>query len=466
MRHTSFLLAAISSVLLVARVGAATRPHYGGAFRIAVRAAPMSLDPASPEQVDWMGFSNISRLIFDTLVTVDDGGKPQSTLAVSWKPDPGDQRWQFNLRSGVTFQDGSPLTCAVAAASLRAANPSWKVFCTGEALTIERDSPAPNLPAELALSRNGIAKRNGSQLDGTGPFVITQWNPGKKLLLAAREDDWAGRAFLDSLEIEMGRSFREQAVSFDLGRTDLIEVAPEEARRAAAEGRQVQTSAPLELMALVFARDRQSAEEAHLRQALSLSIDRGLLNNVLLQGAGEPTGSLLPNGMTGYGFLFSATANMTAAQEERAQVAQAGVWTLSFDASDPVERVIADRILLNANEAGLRIQITAGNTADIHLARIPMVSPDAQTALTELAAALALAPPRAGDSIDSLYAAENSLLQSGRVIPLLHLRSAYAVRDTVMNAREDRSGSWGLQNAWLAEKPVPRRQPMQASPEP
>jgi MarR-like DNA-binding transcriptional regulator SgrR of sgrS sRNA len=363
----------------------------------------------------------------------------------------------------VTFADGSTLTCSIADDSLRAANPDWKVFCSGEVLFIERDSPAPNLPAELALLRNCITKRNGSLLDSTGPFAIAQWNPGKKLILAAREDAWAGRPFVDSIEIDLGKSFREQAASFDLGKADLIEVAPEEARRAAAEGRLVQTSAPLELMALVFAHDRQSAEEAHLRQALSLSIDRGLLNNVVLQGAGEPTGSLLPNGMTGYGFLFPSAANMTAAQEERAQVAQAGVWTLSFDPSDSVERVIAERIVLNASEAGLRLQITAGNGADIHLARIPLVSPDARTALAELAATLGLARPRAADSIESLFAAENALLQSGRVIPLLHLRSAYAARDIVMDSKEDRSGSWRLENVWLADKPVPRRPPMQSA---
>jgi ABC-type transport system substrate-binding protein len=361
------------------------------------------------------------------------------------------------LRSGVTFADGSTLTCSIADDSLRAANPDWKVFCSGEVLFIERDSPAPNLPAELALLRNCITKRNGSLLDSTGPFAIAQWNPGKKLVLTAREDAWAGRAFVDSIEIELGKSFHEQAAAFDLGKTDLIEVAPE-ARRAAAEGRQVQASAPLELMALVFAHDRQTAEEAHLRRALSLSIDRGLLNNVVLQGAGEPTGSFLPNWMTGYGFLFAAAANMTAAQEERAQVAQAGVWTLSFDPSDAVERVIADRIVLNASEAGLRLQITAGDAADIRLVRVPLVSPDARTALAEFAAALRLAPPHPGDSIDSLYAAENALLQSGRVIPLLDLRNAYAVKDTVMNAKGDRSGNWELQNVWLTEKPGPRRQ--------
>src|SRR2546422_7007982 len=70
------------------------------------------------------------------------------------------------------------------------------------------------------------------------------------------------------------------------------------------EGRRVESSAPTELIALVFSRDRQSPEDGRLREALALSVDRGSMNTVLLQGGGEPAGGLLPNWMTGYAFLF------------------------------------------------------------------------------------------------------------------------------------------------------------------
>src|SRR5437870_11837608 len=92
----------------------------------------------------------------------------------------------------------------------------------------------------------------------------------------------------------------------DLGKADVVEVAPEQAHRAATEGRAVQSSAPFELMALVFSRDPQTPDEARERQVMGLSIDRAAINNVLLQGAAETTGALVPGWMTGYAFLFSS----------------------------------------------------------------------------------------------------------------------------------------------------------------
>jgi peptide/nickel transport system substrate-binding protein len=46
----------------------------------------------------------LSRLIFDTLVTLDARGQAQPALAASWQADPGNQRWQFMVRRGVRTQ--------------------------------------------------------------------------------------------------------------------------------------------------------------------------------------------------------------------------------------------------------------------------------------------------------------------------------------------------------------------------
>ena len=53
----------------------------------------------------------------------------------------------------------------------------------------------------------------------------------------------------------MGKSFREQMILLDLGKADVVEVAPDQARHAAAEGRRIENSAPAEWMGLVFSRD-------------------------------------------------------------------------------------------------------------------------------------------------------------------------------------------------------------------
>ena len=454
MRLTGLRLLVGSSLLCALSARGAVRPHYGGTLHVEMRTAPMSLDPAESNQPDWPGSRNLFSLLFETLVSLDEQSKPEPALASSWQAEPGNQRWQFFLRHGITFQDGTAVTPEAVATSLRRTNPTWKVFSEGEAIIIERDSPTPDLPVELTLPRNSIVKREGGRVSGTGPFAVLQWDPGKKLSLTARDDYWDGRAFLDTIEIALGKNFREQMISFDLGKAQLIEIAPEQAHRAAAEGRRVLSSAPVELIALVFTRDPQSPADGRQRQALALSIDRDLLSTVVLQGGGEPTGGLLPNWITGYGFLFPASINLELARQVRSEIPHTTAWTLGYDATDPTARVIAERIVLNARDAGLGIQIASASGVDLRIVRIPLISLDARIALGELAAGLGFPQPKFGsNSIDDLYSAESKLLQSQRVIPLLHVRAEYGVAGTVRNWRTARDGSWDLPSVWLAEKP-------------
>jgi peptide/nickel transport system substrate-binding protein len=459
MRPLGLLSLAAASLSLAVAAPASTRPHYGGTVHVAVQEAPASLDPADSSQPATSAWRSLSRLMFDALVTLDARGQVQPALSPSWQADPGNQRWQFRIRRGVAFHDGSAVTADAVAASLRTVNPTWKVFATGEVVVVECDAPTPNLPAVLALSRYGIAKRSGGKLTGSGPFAITRWDPGKKLVLAAGDDYWGGRAFVDSIEIEMGKSLHEQMIALDLGKADIVEIAPDQARHAALEGRQVETSAPAEWMALVFGHDIQSTDDGAWRESLALSIDRESMNSVLVQGGGEPTGAFLPNWLTGYAFLFPATSDLQRARQIRAGVRTTLVWTLGYDSSDSLARVIAERVVLNARDAGLTLQSSnvSPNAAasDIRLVRIPLPSLDAQVALSELAATLGLSQPRwDGDPANNSYLAETALLQSHRVIPLLHLRVAAALNASVMGWLEDPDGSWHLQNVWLeAEKP-------------
>jgi peptide/nickel transport system substrate-binding protein len=451
MRLIVLILVAVSSLPFVDSSHAATRPRYGGTLRVAMRTAPTSLDPTNLAAPDWFGARDVSGLLYDTLITLDNSGRPQPALATSWQSESSNQRWQFSIRRGVTFQDGTALTSDGVAASLRAGNPTWKVFSAGENVIIEREATASDVPAELALPRNSIVRRDAGKISGTGPFTITQWDPGKKLVLTAREGYWGGRAFVDSIEIEMGKAFRDQSIALDLGKAQLVEVAPEQLHRPSSENNRVEHSEPVELMALVFSRDRQSADDGRLREALSLSIDRASLNNVVLQSGGEPSAAFLPNWMTGYSFIFPATVNLERARQTIAGLRQTAPWTLGYDATDPSARVIAERIALNAHDAGLSLQPTAG-TADLRLVRVPLVSLDAHVALAELAKSIGV--PTAKFNTDDLYVAENALLQAQRAIPLLHLRAASGVQAIVRNWHETRDGSWDLSDIWLGtDKP-------------
>src|SRR5688500_8711380 len=108
MRLTAWLLFAIVSLL-----PAATRPNYGGTLRVQTTARLMALDPAGVAAQQ-----NIAVLAFDRLVTLNDSAEPQPALAVSWRHDADFKRWEFQLRPGVRFHDGTALSAAAIAPAL------------------------------------------------------------------------------------------------------------------------------------------------------------------------------------------------------------------------------------------------------------------------------------------------------------------------------------------------------------
>jgi ABC-type transport system substrate-binding protein len=450
MMRSVWRLLAASSLLSVSLAIAQSRPQYGGTAHVALRIAPASLDPADITATDSIARGSLNALMFDNLVTVDNFGHILPALATSWQSDSGAQRWQFWLRRSVKFHDGSSLTTDSAAASLRAANPGWNVYANGDSVIVETGGATPYLTAQLAMPHNAIAKRNpGATISGTGPFHVSDWQPGKKLTLAVQEDYWNGRPFLDAITIDLGKGSRDPLISLDLGKTDIVELTPEQVHRAVADNRSILRSQPVMLIALVFAKDRLSPEDGRLREALSLSIDRISIRNVLLQGQGEPASGLLPNWLTGYEFEFPAEFNVQRAQQLTAGIRQTA-WTLSHDANDPLSRLIADRIALNARDAGLTIQITSGASADIRLVTVPLPSLNPQLSLSSLASSFGLPLPKlAGSSLEELFQAESASLQTLRVIPVLRYPAAYAVSRSVHTFRLERGGNWQVSDVWI-----------------
>jgi peptide/nickel transport system substrate-binding protein len=446
MRRIAFqLLAAIS--LLSAAAGA-TRPHYGGTLRVTLQSAPNTLElPASAPPSDYWDAARVLSLVADNLVQSDSLGRPQPALAVAWQSDSTSKHWQLTLRRGVKFHDGSAATPVAVAQILGSLNSGWSVRGSGDFLIIESEIPMSSLLAELALPRNLILKRSsGGWPIGTGAFRVAEWQPGKRLQLAANEESWQGRPFVDAVEIEFGKSQREQAIALDLGKTDVIEAAPQ---ASGVNGSQrLRTSLPVELMALVFPANSK-AQDARVREALALSIDRKPIQSVLLKGAGEPAGSVLPNWMTGYSSVFAAQANAQLARTVLAESRQPAL-SLSYDPRDPQAQLIAERIALGARGVGLTLQVSLSGPEDIRLVRVTLPSPDPSTSLREASRELGLPPPAVrSNAVEDLYQAERTLLDQHAVIPLFHLPVASAASRRVRDWEPDPAGAWRISEVWL-----------------
>ena len=277
-------------------------------------------------------------------------------------------------------------------------------------------------------------------------FSITRWEAGQRAVYSANDSAPGGRPFLDTVDVQLGRGLREQALDLELRKADIVEVSPADARRITAP-RRLWSSAPVRLLALVFG---ARVDDARVREALALAIDRPAILNVLLQRQGEISGALLPQWLSGYAFLFPAAADVARARSLVA-AAPASARTLSLGVDDPAWQPIAARIALNARDAGLNVTV-AGATAlaDVRLVETRIASDDPAQALAGVASALGLPQPPAADTPDGAYLAERSLLDGFHVVPLFHLPYLYGVSPRVKGGPGiSPLGDWRFENLWL-----------------
>ncbi len=441
MRRSAWrFLAAVSLILLAPRAVAESRPRYGGTLVVELHDSITLTDPGA-----WP--LRLVPLVYDRLVRLDDRGEPQPALAVSWQHDASHRHWEFHLRPHALFHDGSVVTAAAVAACLK----DWiNVTAVGESLLVfESETPSPDLLLRLASARGAILLRGADGTTvGTGPFRIVEWQPGKRTLLGAWEGYWGGRPFVDSVEVRLARPYRDQAIDLELAKADLVEITIGEVRRAAQQAVRTWTAAPSGLLALLFERGRAAVEDPRLREAAALSVDRGAMHNVLLQGQGESTGALLPGWLTGYAFLFPAARDLDRARQLVAALPKPGPRvSLAYDPADPLAHPIAERIALNAREAGISIQAVSDVHADARLVKFPLRSLDPVEALAQLGALMG-ADSQAVTYLTP-YAAERKLLEDFRLVPLSELPEIYGFSARIRNWEPRPWGDWRLDNVWL-----------------
>jgi Bacterial extracellular solute-binding proteins, family 5 Middle len=336
---------------------------------------------------------------------------------------------------------------------------------------------------------------------GSGPFRVTAFEAGKRAVLAANEEFREGRPFVDAVEITMGRAAHERLVDLELNKTDLVEIPPQDARRAAEQGVRVSASQPDELLALVFvsgnaagtrsARTTSQALGQAAGQALSLAIDRVAIVNFILQKTGEPAGGLLPQWSSGTAFLFPAgapaAADLQHAKELWKQIAPSGGLVLGYDSADPLEQTVAERIVVNAKEAGMAVRAQAmpgagagadksrgaagqATHVDVELVRWRMTSPLPGVALKDFLARIHSGPlvgveagafPEA-PSPEDIYEQQRTVLNTYRVVPLVWLPQVYGLSARVRDWKAPGPGeNWPLADVWLdTETPTPAQTPM------
>lgn len=308
---------------------------------IGVRGGPESIDPhftATGTHAEAL------KHVFDTLVWSGRGLELEPRLAESWRAIDA-TTWEFKLRRGVKFHDGSDFTAEDVKFSIEripmVAGPNPTTIYVrrvketriidSHTIHVVTDGPAPNLPNDFirlfvvsSKAAAGLTRENaneafnsGRAAIGTGPYRYVSWQPRGELVLARFDGYWGPK---EPWERHVRREIPNDAArvaQLRAGQLDLITRAP--ASDVATLRRDsrltVQTVPTVYVFNLemdvrekpnnVTAKDgsalpQNPLRDLRVRQAIDLAIDRNALAEVAMEGLGAPVNQMVTETIFGF----------------------------------------------------------------------------------------------------------------------------------------------------------------------
>ena len=395
-RHT--LKTGAATALLLSLTPAA----FAQELVIGLRAGPDSIDP------HWSTLGSQAealRQIYDTLVDVDDTLQLQPGLAESWEAV-DDTTWDFKLREGVTFHDGTPFTAEDAKFSIdripEVTGPMSMTLYTkyvesvevidDYTLRVNTKGIAPALPNDFTRlfvvpSETGAGVGNeefnsGDAAIGTGPYRFVSWEPKGDLVLDRYEDHWRGETPWERVVRKEIPDDAARVAALRSGQVDLINYVP------ATDYLSMQNNSELEtfisdsvyiLNVQPSVKDeepqpiRVNGEEVEgnplqdlrVRKALDLAINRDVLVNVVLEGLGTPANQLMPEGF--FGYTDELGAKEYDIEQAKALLAEAGYpdgFEVDFTCTNnrvPGDAVVCEALAQMWSRLGLTVNAQALN---------------------------------------------------------------------------------------------------------
>jgi ABC-type transport system substrate-binding protein len=354
---------------------AETRPRYGRKLVGSLLGRPVVRDPVAARTHAEV---QLVSLLYDSLYRIGEVARVEPHLALGppvVSADGGEAR--VKVRAGVLFHNGKPLGAADAAASLRrlkASAAGWllapvaAVRHQGDEVVLSLSRPAPELAELLAAPAAAVTpggKPPGRAAVGSGPFALESSRRTTALLLAANDRHFAGRPYVDRLELRWFTGNTAEARAYEIGDLGLSLRGP-----VAFTGHQPKyatetTSGPAVVLVYVgFGRAHGRAFEDHqLRRALSLAIGRDGMRNIgtgervsptpwpvaIDLGGREPERAELDVQAEAAGAALRSAAGRVKALSARPRP----TWEVLVDRSRPDDREIGERVVAALFRLGL-----------------------------------------------------------------------------------------------------------------
>lgn len=287
----------------------------GGTLRLAISQPAGDLNPHA-----YNGVWGVQSMIFEPLVAYAKGGAIVPALAESWDIAPDGLTYTFKLRPGVTFHDGTPWNAEAAKWNLDRwigiEDNNWIVLSMNWAATeiVDDMTVAINLKAPVPIALYELASvrpmrflspasvgADGAYVApiGTGPWAQVSSDDSRTVL--KRNDSWWGEKLgVEQVEIITIGDGGSRAAAIQAGDIDLTggdffaPVSPAEALSIQAGGAQIVTETGTGTFLLCFNPKRAATQSQAVREAISRSIDRAAVAQVIYGGFATAAGSFFP----------------------------------------------------------------------------------------------------------------------------------------------------------------------------
>mgnify|MGYP001328114592 CR=1 FL=1 len=303
---------ALAGVGMTLGLGSASAqaPKRGGTLRISVDQAPSKLNPlkqrVGPEYL-------LGEMLYSGLTRLGPDMTAQPDLALSWTANAALTEWTFKLRPNVKFHDGSALTARDVEASFKAIldpatgsparsniGPVESVSAVDDMTVLVRLKGAfADLPVSLAFTDAKILPASILAADmarfdreaiGTGPFKLVSYEPSR-LTVVERNPAYydPARPYVDRVEVQLFPDQTARTSALIGGQTDLmLSVAATEFERlkSTPKVKALRTSSG-QFLNVNMGCDQKPFDDVRVRRALSLTLDRQALVDLVAEGLGS-----------------------------------------------------------------------------------------------------------------------------------------------------------------------------------
>ncbi|MFZ6657638.1 ABC transporter substrate-binding protein [Undibacterium sp. TJN19] len=280
--------------------------------------------------------------LFDALVSIDADGRVAPGLALSWKAI-NPTTWEFKLRRGVKFHDGSEMTAEDVVFSLerpaRLVNSpgpytSFTKQITGKqvidpyTLHLKTATPYGPLPLDMSsifiVSKKAAAQastddfNSGKAAIGTGPYKFSRFKRSELVELVKNDAYWGDKSVWDKVTFRIITSGAPRMAALLSGDVDAIESIPPADLAKLKSNPKFRLEQKISWRTLFWQLDHQARvspyitdkagksltvnplKDIRVRKAISKAINRKALTERVLEGLAVPASNLIAPGVFGH----------------------------------------------------------------------------------------------------------------------------------------------------------------------